>query len=60
MNSRNFTLFFGLLVAVTFATGSVWGAFEPKHFLMGGFCVLAVWARDQFASGFDEKDPDLD
>jgi hypothetical protein len=60
MNSRNLTLYFGILVALAFAAGSIWGRFEPRHFLMGGFCVLAVWARDQFAGAFDEEDPDLD
>lgn len=60
MSSRNLPFYFALIVAATFAAGSLWGTFQPRHFLLGGFCVLAVWARDHFAEVFDERDPDAD
>lgn len=60
MSSRNLPFYFALVVAVTFAAGSFWSAFGPRHFLLGGFCVLAVWARDHFAGVFGERDPDSD
>lgn len=63
MNSRNLSLFFGLFVALIFALGSIWGAFGPRHFLMAGFCVLAVWGREHFARDLREdidSDGDLE
>jgi hypothetical protein len=58
MSSRNIGLYFGLAVALTFAIGSYWAAFTPKHFLMGGLCVLTVWCRDQLVGVFTDRDSD--